>query len=57
MIAKVRTGLADQRLANSKLLDKFQFERLGYFCVDRDSAPDKLVFNLTVGLKEDAGKV
>ena len=57
MIAKVRTGLADQHLAKSKLLDKFQFERLGYFCVDRDSAPDKLVFNLTVGLKEDAGKV
>jgi len=54
---EVRTGLADQHLANSKLLDKFQFERLGYFCVDRDSAPDKLVFNLTVGLKEDAGKV
>jgi glutaminyl-tRNA synthetase len=33
--------------------DKFQFERMGYFCVDsKDSSPDKLVFNRTVTLKE-----
>jgi len=31
---------------------RFQFERLGYFCVDSDSTPGKLVFNLTVNLKD-----
>ncbi len=36
----------------SKSLDKFQFERLGYFCVDADSTSDKLVLNRTVGLKD-----
>ena len=41
-----------------KVYDRFQFERLGFFSVDPDSKPEKkkLVFNLTVGLKEDAGK-
>ena len=53
---EVRQGLADKYLMNSKLYDKFQFERIGFFCVDRDSTKDKTVFNLTVGLKEDAGK-
>jgi len=53
---EVRHGLADKYLMNSKLYDKFQFERIGFFCVDRDSTKDKTVFNLTVGLKEDAGK-
>jgi len=53
----VRKGLADVHLTGSKLYEKFQFERIGFFCVDRDSLGDKLVFNLTVGLKEDAGKV
>jgi glutaminyl-tRNA synthetase len=32
--------------------DRFQFERLGYFCVDPDSMPEKLVFNRTVALKD-----
>jgi len=54
---EVRQSLADKHLMGSKLYDKFQFERIGFFCVDRDSTKDKLVFNLTVGLKEDAGKV
>jgi glutaminyl-tRNA synthetase len=35
--------------------DKFQFERLGYFAVDPDSTPGKLVFNRTVTLKESSG--
>ena len=39
-----------------KVGDKFQFERLGYFAVDPDSAPGKLlVFNRTVTLKESSG--
>jgi len=53
---EVRAGLADKQVKGSKLYDKFQFERIGFFCVDRDSSKDKLVFNLSVGLKEDAGK-
>jgi glutaminyl-tRNA synthetase len=36
--------------------DRFQFERNGFFCVDTASSPTRQVFNLTVGLKEDAGK-
>ena len=39
-------------LAEVKPLDKFQFQRTGYFCVDYDSKPGKLVFNRTVGLKD-----
>jgi len=32
--------------------DRFQFERVGYFCVDTDSTPEKLVFNRTIPLKD-----
>ncbi len=38
--------------AESQEGDRYQFERLGYFCVDRDSSPGKLVFNRTVTLKD-----
>jgi glutaminyl-tRNA synthetase len=44
-------------LATAKPGDKFQFERLGYFCVDPDSLPDKLIFNRTVTLKDSWAKV
>lgn len=43
-------------LANAKPLDSFQFQRLGYFCVDKDSKSDRLVFNKTVGLKDSWAK-
>ena len=39
-------------LAGAVLDDRFQFERVGYFCVDPDSAPGALVFNRTVTLKD-----
>jgi len=39
-------------LANAKEGDKFQFERLGYYCVDRDSTADEVVFNRTVTLRD-----
>jgi glutaminyl-tRNA synthetase len=42
---------------DTKPLDRFQFERLGYFCTDADSTPDKLVFNRTVGLRDTWAKV
>ena len=36
---------------------RYQFERLGYFCVDKDSTPDKLVFNRTVALRDTFAKL
>jgi glutaminyl-tRNA synthetase len=39
-------------LADAKPLDKFQFQRLGYFCVDKDSADGKLIFNRAATLKD-----
>lgn len=48
---KITTSYAEPFVKNMKPLDKIQFERVGYFCVDSDSAPDKLVLNKTVGLK------
>ena len=36
---------------------RYQFERLGYFCVDPDSTPDALVFNRTVGLRDTWAKI
>ena len=43
-------------LALSKAEDKFQFQRLGYFCVDKSSTKDKLVFNRTVPLRDSWAK-
>ena len=44
-------------LANAKLEDRFQFERVGYFCLDPDSTPGKLVFNRTLPLKDSWAKI
>ena len=44
-------------LANAAVGNRYQFERLGYFCVDPDSAPGKLVFNRTVALKDTWAKI
>ena len=43
-------------LAKAKPEDKFQFERLGYFCVDYDSTPQQLSFNRIVTLKDSWSK-
>ena len=43
-------------LADAQVGDTFQFLRKGYFCVDRDSTTDHLVFNRTVGLKDSWAK-
>ncbi len=42
---------------NAKPLNHFQFERTGYFNVDHDSTPDKLVFNRTVSLRDSWAKI
>jgi glutaminyl-tRNA synthetase len=44
-------------LANAPIESRYQFERLGYFCVDPDSKPGDLVFNRTVALKDTWAKV
>ena len=56
---KVITGYVEPSLKDVKNEDKFQFQRLGYFTVDKDATAEKLVFNKTVGLKdawEEKGK-
>ncbi|EDV98630.1 probable glutamine--tRNA ligase [Drosophila grimshawi] len=47
---------ADESLNRVKVYDKFQFERIGFFSVDPDTTDKRIVFNRTVGLKEDSGK-
>ena len=47
----------EKYLADVKPLDHFQFQRIGYFTVDKDSTPEHLVFNKTVGLKDTWAKV
>ena len=51
------TCFVEPSLSSAKPGDRYQFERLGYFCVDADSTPDKLVFNRTVTLKDTWAKI
>ena len=51
------TGYLEPSLAEASVGDKFQFERTGYFCMDRDSAPGRPVFNRTVTLKDSWAKI
>ena len=56
---QIANGFVEPSLASVKPGDKFQFQRMGYFNVDKDSTPEKLVFNRTAGLKdawEEKGK-
>lgn len=52
----VENAYIEPSLANTKELTHYQFLRLGYFCTDRDSTPEKPVFNKTVGLKDSWAK-
>jgi len=54
---EVITGYVEPSLVNAKELEHYQFQRLGYFCVDRDSTAEKLVFNKTVGLRDTWAKI
>lgn len=54
----VENALIEPFVKNAKPLDKFQFERLGYFCVDTKYTTDeKLVFNRTVTLRDTWAKM
>ena len=48
----VENAKLEKSLRSAKLGDGFQFMRLGYFCVDKDSSTDKLIFNRSVSLKD-----
>lgn len=52
----VKQAWIEPSIKGAGILDKFQFERNGYFCVDPDSTPDKLVFNRTVTLRDTWAK-
>ena len=54
---EVVTGMLEPALASDNFGGAIQFERQGYFCRDKDSAPGKLVFNRTVGLRDTWAKV
>lgn len=49
---KTIEAYVEPSLKESKVGDRFQFQRLGYFNVDNDSSSEKLVFNKTVGLRD-----
>jgi glutaminyl-tRNA synthetase len=53
----VSAAKVEPSLANVEAGARYQFERLGYFCADRDSAPGKPVFNRTVGLRDAWAKI
>ena len=53
----VTTCKVEPSLATVEPGYRCQFERLGYFCVDPDSRPDRLVFNRTVGLRDTWAKL
>lgn len=44
-------------LADTKPMDHYQFQRIGYFCTDKDSTADHLIFNRTVSLKDNWSKI
>ncbi|MEJ5240511.1 MAG: glutamine--tRNA ligase/YqeY domain fusion protein [Anaerolineales bacterium] len=48
---------AEPSLGTAQVGEKFQFERLGYFCMDPDSTPERPVFNRTVTLKDEWAKI
>ncbi|RTE54840.1 glutamine--tRNA ligase/YqeY domain fusion protein [Arenibacter aquaticus] len=54
---KVITAKVEPGLANAKVGERFQFQRIGYFNIDEDSGPEKLVFNRTVGLRDTWAKI
>jgi glutaminyl-tRNA synthetase len=53
---KIIEAFVEPSLKDAKIGDRFQFQRLGYFNVDKDSAQNNLVFNKTVGLRDSWAK-
>lgn len=53
---KIVTAYVEPSVKDAAIGDRFQFQRLGYFNVDKDSTPEALVFNKTVGLRDSWAK-
>ena len=53
----IENAKVEPSLKNAVVGDRFQFERVGYFCVDPDSTEDKLVFNRTIALRDSWAKI
>lgn len=51
------TGYVEPSLKNARIADKFQFQRIGYFCVDKESTPENIIFNRTVTLRDSWEKL
>lgn len=54
---RVLEAYCEPFIKNVKPEDKFQFERIGYFCVDKDSTSENIIFNRTVTLKDSWAKL
>jgi glutaminyl-tRNA synthetase len=54
---EVVQGKAEPSLAGARRGDRYQFEHLGYFCVDKSSQPERLVFNRTAELRDTWAKL
>lgn len=52
----ISKAFIEPALAKASIDDKFQFLRLGYFCLDKNSTTENLIFNKTVGLKDSWAK-
>lgn len=50
-------AFVEPSLKSANILDRFQFQRLGYFCVDKDTSSTHLVFNRTVALRDSWTKM
>jgi glutaminyl-tRNA synthetase len=50
-------AFVEPSLKTAKILDRFQFQRLGYFCVDKETTENHLVFNRTVPLRDSWAKM
>ncbi|SFW64695.1 glutaminyl-tRNA synthetase [Sinomicrobium oceani] len=53
----VTRGYLEPSLKDAAPEERYQFQRLGYFCVDKESSADKPVFNKTVGLRDTWAKI
>jgi glutaminyl-tRNA synthetase len=56
-LERVAGAFGEPCLADAKPGDRYQFERMGYFCCDKESRPGALVFNRTVGLRDTWAKI
>ncbi|MEL6916148.1 MAG: glutamine--tRNA ligase/YqeY domain fusion protein [Bacteroidota bacterium] len=54
---KLIKGFVEPSVKDAQIEDRFQFQRLGYFNIDKDSTSEKLVFNRTVGLRDTWAKI